>query len=171
MSEPLLNVEDLEVAYKVNGGEQDVLRDIQLSIEPGQTVGLVGESGSGKSTLALTVMRQLAANAQVRRGKIDFAGRDLLGLAGEELRAVWGRELSFVPQNPTTALNPAMRVGEQLAEALRLYGASAGESSAQATELLKQIRIAEPDRVAHSYPHQLSGGMQQRVMIALGLSG
>lgn len=171
MSEPLLNVEDLEVAYKVNGGEQDVLRDIQLSIEPGQTVGLVGESGSGKSTLALTVMRQLAANAQVRRGKIDFAGRDLLGLAGEELRAVWGRELSFVPQNPTTALNPAMRVGEQLAEALRLYGASAGESSAQATELLKQIRIAEPDRVAHSYPHQLSGGMQQRVMIALALSG
>lgn len=168
---PLLNVEGLKVAYRVNGGELDVLRDIDMHIGPGQTVGLVGESGSGKSTLAQAVMRQLAANGIVRRGKIDFSGKDLLRIPVDDLRSIWGRDLSFVPQNPATALNPSMRVGEQLAEALRLYGASQDGAAARATELLSQMRIAEPTRVARSYPHQLSGGMQQRVMIALALSG
>lgn len=168
---PLLKVEGLNVAYKVEGGSQDVLRDIDLHIGPGQTIGLVGESGSGKSTLALAVMRQLAANGVVRSGRIDFGGRDLLELEESDLRKIWGRELAFVPQNPATALNPSIRIGEQLAEALRLYGADANEANTRATELLKQVRIAEAAWVARSYPHQLSGGMQQRVMMALALSG
>ena len=167
----LLKVEDLNVAYKVGKTQQDALRDINLSIDPGQTVGLVGESGSGKSTLALAVMRQLAANGLVDKGQIDFGGRDLFRLSEAEMRAIWGRELAFVPQNPATALNPSMRVGEQLAEALRLYGISTDKASAKALELLQQVRIAEAPLIARSYPHQLSGGMQQRVMIALALSG
>ncbi|MEX1247060.1 MAG: ABC transporter ATP-binding protein [Anaerolineales bacterium] len=168
---PLLNIEGLNVAYRVAGQDLPVLREISLEVLPGQTVGLVGESGSGKSTLALTVMRQLAANGVVTGGRVEFDGKGLLELTENEMRVVWGRELAFVPQNPATALNPAMRVGEQLAEALRLYGAGRAAAEARSRELLEQVRLAEPRRVARSYPHQLSGGMQQRVMIALALSG
>jgi peptide/nickel transport system ATP-binding protein len=168
---PLVKIQGLDVAYKVNGSEQQVLRDIDLQIARGETVGLVGESGSGKSTLALGLVRQLAANGIVRSGVVDFGGKNLLGLSESEMRNIWGRELAFVPQNPATALNPSLRVGEQIAEALRLYGASGEEAAKGAVELLAQVRIAEARRVAESYPHQLSGGMQQRVMIAMALSG
>ena len=168
---PLVSVRGLAVAYKVDAAEIEVLRDIDLQINRGETVGLVGESGSGKSTLALAVMRQLAANGVVRDGEISFQERNLLQLPESEMQKIWGRGLAFVPQNPATALNPSLRIGEQIAEALRLYGAEPGEAKAQAVDLLNQVRIAEASRVAQSYPHQLSGGMQQRVMIALALSG
>ncbi|MEX2161317.1 MAG: ABC transporter ATP-binding protein [Anaerolineales bacterium] len=171
MDTSLLHIHGLNVAYRVEGGEIDVLRDISLSVQPGETLGLVGESGSGKSTLALTVMRQLASNGVVHGDHIQFRGQDLLGLSEDGMRNVWGRELAFVPQNPATALNPSMRVGEQLAEALQLYGASREQARARAVGLLEQVRLAEAQRVARAYPHQLSGGMQQRVMIALALSG
>jgi peptide/nickel transport system ATP-binding protein len=115
-------------------------------------------------------MRYLAPNARVTAGRIEFAGRDLLARPKSELRGLWGRELAFVPQNPATALNPSMRIGAQLVEALRLYGRAA-DAEAAALDLLGQVRIADPARVAAQYPHQLSGGMQQRVMIALALNG
>jgi peptide/nickel transport system ATP-binding protein len=170
-AQPLLRVTDLTVSYRVGRRELDALHSISLSIQPGETYGLVGESGSGKSTLALAVMGYLAKNARIRSGEIHFAGRDLLTLPPNDLRALWGREIAFVPQNPATALNPSMRVGEQIAEALRLYGAEQGAANKQALALLDQVRIADAPRVAREYPHQLSGGMQQRVMIALALSG
>lgn len=169
--EVLLKVEGLNVAYRVSGGEIAALREISLTIEAGQTVGLVGESGSGKSTLALALMRQLDSNGIVRGGRIHFGGRDLLGLSEEEMRQVWGRELAFVPQNPASALNPSMRIGQQLEEALREYGSGQVEAARLTLDLLGQVRLGEPQRVARNYPHQLSGGMQQRAMIALALSG
>lgn len=168
---PVIRIQGLDVAYRVNGKDQQVLRDIDLQIAPGETVGLVGESGSGKSTLALGMVRQLAVNGLVQRGSIDFEGKDLIRLPESEMRNVWGRGLAFVPQNPATALNPSLKVGEQIAEALRLYGANQQEASVGAVELLTQVRVTEARRVAESYPHQLSGGMQQRVMIAMALSG
>lgn len=170
-SEAILRVEGLTVSYRVGGRVLDAVRDVSLSIAPGQTYGLVGESGSGKSTLALAIMRYLPGNGFIKRGHIDFNGRDLTALSQEEMQSVWGREIAFVPQNPATALNPSMRVGEQIAEALRLYGAGAADASAQAIQLLQLMRIADADRVAQQYPHELSGGMQQRVMITLALSG
>jgi peptide/nickel transport system ATP-binding protein len=170
VTQPLLRVENLSVAYQVGRRRLPALREVSLSIEPGQAYGLVGESGSGKSTLALAIMRYLSPNALVSAGRIEFAGRDLLALPKGELRALWGRQLAFVPQNPATALNPSMRIGAQLVEALRFYGGAA-QAEAAALDLLAQVRIADPRRVAAQYPHQLSGGMQQRVMIALALSG
>ena len=167
----LLHINGLDVNYKVDGAELEVLRDIDLQINRGETVGLVGESGSGKSTLALAVMRRLAANGVVRDGEITFQGRSLLDLPEPEMQKIWGRGLAFVPQNPATALNPSLRIGEQIAEALRLYGAQPDEARARAVDLLKEVRLAEAQRVVQSFPHQLSGGMQQRVMIALALSG
>lgn len=171
MSSPLLKIEGLGVAYGVDDRQVEVLRDISLAIESGEKYGLVGESGSGKSTLALAVMRQLARNGTVTGGRMDFGGRDLLALNENELRGVWGKEMAFVPQNPATALNPSLRIGEQLAEGLRLYGASHDDASTQTIDLLRQVRLAQAEQVAQSYPHQLSGGMQQRVMIAMALSG
>ena len=168
---PLLEIKDLAVSYRVGNRTLDALRDLNISILPGQTYGLVGESGSGKSTLALAVMRYLATNALIRKGRIEFAGREMLALSQDELHGLWGRELAFVPQDPGSALNPSMRAGEQLAEALRLYGSTPEEARALSLELLQQVRIADAPRVAREYPHQLSGGMQQRVMIALALSG
>jgi peptide/nickel transport system ATP-binding protein len=168
---PLVHIDGLKVAYRVNGRSSEVLRNIDLHIQPGEKLGLVGESGSGKSTLALALMRQLAANGAITGGRIDFDGRDLASASQDEMRALWGRQLAFVPQNPATALNPSMRIGEQIAEALRLHGSSAAEARTRSVELLAQVRLADAERVARSYPHQLSGGMQQRVMIALALSG
>lgn len=168
---PLIRIRGLDVAYKVENVEIEVLRDIDLQIQRGETLGLVGESGSGKSTLALALVRQLAANGVVRDGEISFQGKNLLGLPEAEMQKIWGRGLAFVPQNPAAALNPSLRIGEQVAEALRLYGVPPDEAQTQAEQLLKQVRIAEAHHVAQSYPHQLSGGMQQRVMIALALSG
>ncbi len=168
---PLVNIQGLDVAYKTDSIEQEVLRDIDLRINRGETVGLVGESGSGKSTLALALVRQLATNGVIRKGAIDFEDKNLLALDEPEMRNIWGRGVAFVPQNPATALNPSLRVGEQIAEALRLYGVRADEASARAVTSLEQVRISGASRVARSYPHQLSGGMQQRVMIAMALSG
>ena len=170
-AEPVLKVEGLRVAYRINENEFDALNEIDLTIQPGEVLGLVGESGSGKTTLALTLMRQLDRNGSVRAGRIHFGGRDLLALSEEDLRQAWGRQLAFVPQNPATALNPSMRIGQQLGEALREYGSSQAEAASETLELLRQVHLADPLGVARSYPHQLSGGMQQRVMIALALSG
>ncbi|MGH2582357.1 MAG: dipeptide ABC transporter ATP-binding protein [Anaerolineales bacterium] len=164
-SNPILGIQDLTVAYRVNGRLLNAVNDVSLPIEPRQVYGLVGESGSGKSTLGLSVMRYLPPNAVVKSGRIDFNGQNLLNFSNEEMRSVWGKQIAFVPQNPSTALNPSMRIGDQLAEA------GNGNWELDLVSLLSQVRIADPQRMAGSYPHQLSGGMQQRVMIALALAG
>jgi len=167
----LASLDGVTVSYYQDGEWLDAVRDVSLEILPGETLGLVGESGSGKSTLALAVAQYLAANGAVRAGRIRFGGRDLLGLSPRDLREIRGAQIGLVPQNPLASLNPSIRVGEQIAEIVRRHaGASIGAARASAIELLRRVRIADPERVARRYPHQLSGGMQQRVMIAMGLS-
>ena len=167
----VLSIEDLTVAYQVDGRWLDAVRDFCLHLESGCTYGLVGESGSGKSTVALTIMRYLGAAGKVRQGRIIFDGRDLLALDESTLRDVWGVHLTMVPQDPLSSLNPSIQVGEQLAEPLRHHmGLSGGAVKQRVLELLTMVRVPDPERVARSYPHQISGGMQQRVMIAMALS-
>jgi peptide/nickel transport system ATP-binding protein len=165
-----LDIQNLTVSYQQGPIWLDAVRDVNLRVAAGQTYGLVGESGSGKSTLALAIMRALNDNGAVRHGVIELAGHDILEVSDAALRQMWREQVRLVPQNPLMALNPSLRIGEQVAESLAPDLAK-NCAQAQVRDLLGMVRIAEPERVARSYPHQLSGGMQQRVMIAMALSG
>jgi peptide/nickel transport system ATP-binding protein len=168
---PVLKVENLSVAYRQGRDWLNAIREVSFQIRPGETYGLVGESGSGKTTLVLAALRYLGVDGAVQGGKVELDGRDLLKLSPAEMRQVWGSQITLVPQNPQSSLNPSIRIGEQIAETLRhLQGLSPATSKTRSIELLKAVHIADPERVAQSYPHQISGGMQQRVMIALALS-
>ncbi len=168
--EPLLQVDQLTVGYQSTLGIYEAVRNVTFEIAPGQIFGVVGESGSGKSTLALAIMRYLPVGGLIRNGTINFEGRDLSQIDLEEMRRIWGADLGLVPQDPLSALNPSIRVGEQIAEVLRRHrGMQDAEASALSMAWMEKVRLPEPGRVAHSYPHQLSGGMQQRVMIAMAL--
>ncbi len=170
-SKPILDIRDLRVQYRSGGRWISAVDDFSLTIQQGQTVGLVGESGSGKSTVALAVMGYLGGNGRVEKGEIWLNGRDLSTLSSAEMRQVWGDQLNLVPQDPQTALNPALKVRQQMAESLQVHGnLSRSELDQAIVDLLTQVRIPDPERVADSYPHQLSGGMQQRVLIAMALS-
>ncbi|MCB9134308.1 MAG: ABC transporter ATP-binding protein [Anaerolineales bacterium] len=167
----LLTLRDLTIAYQINGNFYPAVRDFALTLEPGQTYGLVGESGSGKSTVALALMRYLSEGGRITEGEILFEGLNLLTLTEEQMRPIWGKRLALVPQNPLSSLNPSLRIGEQLAETLRHHeNLPHADAAARAVTLLDQVRVPDPRRVADSYPHQISGGMQQRVMIAMALS-
>jgi peptide/nickel transport system ATP-binding protein len=169
--EPLLSVEGLTVAYRSGGRWLDAVRDFSLRLAEGCTYGLVGESGSGKSTVALAIMRYLGPAGKVRRGRVRFNGRDLLALGEDEMRAIWGAQLAMVPQDPLSSLNPSIRIREQLAEPLRQHmGLSGRALERRVMELLAMVRVPDPGRMASSYPHQISGGMQQRALIAMALS-
>lgn len=166
----VLGIEGLTVAYPSGNNWLDAVREFNLEINAGETVGLVGESGSGKSTVALAVMGYLP-NGRIQSGRIIFQNQDLLTLPPGEMRRIWGKAIGLVPQDPLSALNPAIRVGEQLAEGLRLHRRMGkSESAARAVKLLEMVHVPDPPRVAASFPHQLSGGMQQRVMIAMAFS-
>lgn len=168
---PILNVENLTIAYRQGDQWLDAVRDISLSINAGETYGLVGESGSGKTTIVLAVMRYLGQNGKVRQGKIELDGINLLTLNETEMRQVWGEKITMVPQNPQSSLNPSIRIGEQISETLRFHkGLDKSAAYTRSIELLQMVHLADPERVAGSYPHQISGGMQQRVMIAMALS-
>ncbi|MFC2053683.1 dipeptide ABC transporter ATP-binding protein [Chloroflexota bacterium] len=168
---PTLIIEDLTVAYQHGDFLLDAVRDFSLQIAAGQTYGLVGESGSGKTTVAMAVMRYLGDTGVVLGGKIEFDGRDLLSLSTAEMRQVWGAEMSLVPQNPLSSLNPSIRVGEQLSEISRHHQGLDREAARDKTlELFRMVQLPDPQRIADSYPHQISGGMQQRVLIAMALS-
>jgi peptide/nickel transport system ATP-binding protein len=165
-----LELRDLDVAYTVRGRERPVLRGVTFSIGRGESYGLVGESGCGKSTAALAVVRYLARNGRVTGGSLAVAGRDVLGLRGGELRDFRARTVSMVYQNPGAALNPSIRVGEQVAEAFTVLGVPASEAGERARDALARVQIADPGSVMRRYPHQLSGGMQQRALIAMALA-
>jgi peptide/nickel transport system ATP-binding protein len=153
----------------LTGGE--AVRDISFEIAAGQTYGLVGESGSGKTTLAMAIMRYLPENGRISKGRVEFAGRDLAALSREEMRRVWGAKIGLVPQNPLSSLNPSIRIGEQVAETLRRHeGLNHQAAAERVQQLMRMVRLPDPKRVAESYPHQISGGMQQRVLIAMALS-
>jgi ABC-type dipeptide/oligopeptide/nickel transport system ATPase component len=167
---PLLDVQHLTVTFAGPGSTQTAVDDLSLTIEPGETLGLVGESGSGKSVTALAILRLLQPPGKVAAGRVFFEGRDLLQLSESEMRAVRGGRISLIFQEPMTALNPTMRVGEQIAEALTSHGIAKDEARQRVGELLEAVRITDAGKRARDYPHQLSGGMRQRVMIAIAVA-
>jgi peptide/nickel transport system ATP-binding protein len=168
---PLLGVRGLTVSYHTDRGPLTALADVSFAVPEGQAVGLVGESGSGKSTAALTILGLLGAEATVRAGAVEFVGRDLLRLSPAEWRALRGDRIGLVFQDPFSALNPSLRVGLQIAEPLIHHrGLGRAEALRAARELLARVGIPRPDAVARAYPHQLSGGMQQRALVATALA-
>jgi oligopeptide/dipeptide ABC transporter ATP-binding protein len=167
----LLALQDLTVHFNSDDGVVQAVDGAALRIGPGEVVGLVGESGSGKSVTALAILRLLRPPARVVSGRIEFAGRDLLSLSEEEMRSVRGSQISMVFQSPRTSLNPVLPVGYQIERLLALHGAAApGQARGRAVAMLREVGIAEPERRAGQYAHQLSGGMCQRVMIAMALA-
>ena len=165
-----LAVQDLDIAYRVRGGDIPVVNQLSFSLSPGGAYGLVGESGSGKSTVALAAVRYLPPNGRVRGGRILIGGQDLFALDPEALRRLRATQLSMVSQDPGRALNPSLRAGEQIAEIFRLQGLAPARAMERAVDMLARMRIGDPRSVAERYPHLLSGGMQQRVAIAMALS-
>jgi oligopeptide/dipeptide ABC transporter ATP-binding protein len=169
---PLLDVRDLHAVYDSPRGPVHALNGVSFSVRPGEVLALVGESGSGKSATALAIMGLLArTGGRVTSGRVLFAGQDLLSLPERRLRALRGDEIALVFQNPMTTLNPTLTVGAQLREVIRQHtGLSRREADARAVELLRLVEIPDAAARLKSYPHQLSGGLRQRVMIALALS-
>jgi ABC-type dipeptide/oligopeptide/nickel transport system ATPase component len=168
---PLLDVQHLSVVFDTEAGPVAAVNDVSFSIAAGETLGLVGESGSGKSVTAFAILRLLQPPGRVTAGRVLFQGRDLLTLSEREMREVRGAGISLIFQEPMTALNPVMRVGDQIAEALTVHRmATSAAAEAAAVELLEAVRLPDAARRARDYPHQLSGGMRQRVMIAVALA-
>jgi len=168
---PVLDVRNLTVAYATANGLLPTVRDVSLQIAGGEIYGLVGESGSGKTTLARALVRYLPENGQITAGAIMLDGTDLLALSRADMRRVWGARITMVHQDPAAAVNPALTVGEQIAEIARAHlGMSVGEARAKALEMLARVRMPDPESVTRRYAHQLSGGMLQRVLIAGALT-
>jgi peptide/nickel transport system ATP-binding protein len=165
-----LAVLGLTVAYRVRGRDREVLHDVTFRVRRGETYGLVGESGCGKSTVALAALHYLARNGRIKAGRIAVAGQEVASLSGEALRSLRARTVSMVYQDPSHALNPSLTIGRQVSEAFEVAGATRADADAHALDMLRRVRIAAPERVMRSYPHQLSGGMQQRVVIAMALA-
>ena len=168
---PLLEVEDLKTHFFTEDGVVHAVDDVDLVIYPGEILGLVGESGCGKSVTALSVMRLVSLPGRVLEGQILLDGTDLLRLPETEMMKVRGNRISMIFQQPQTALNPVFRVGDQIAEVLSIhqdFGKEAGQT--RAVDLLKMVGIPDAERRAQSFPHELSGGMAQRVMIAMALA-
>ena len=163
---PRLNIEAL-TAISMRDGMRPILRDVSLAVGVGEVHGLVGESGAGKSSIAKAVLGIVPSQIRITRGRIAFEGVDLRSLSPKALRAVLGRDIALIAQDPRTALNPARRIDAQLTDGLRLKrGLTKREARARARDMLDEVQIRDPDRVLASYPHQLSGGMRQRVLIA-----
>jgi peptide/nickel transport system ATP-binding protein len=168
----VLDVANLDIGYRRRGQILPVVSDLSFQIAAGEAFGLVGESGCGKSTVALTLMRYLARNGRVTGGTITLDGENLLSLDQERLRRWRGKKMAMVYQEPGSALNPSIRVGEQIAEVFRFHESSSrDEARERAKEVVRKVALADPDRIMRRYPHQLSGGQQQRVVIAMALAG
>ncbi len=169
--EPILAIEGLTVVFGTTRGDQTAVRDVSLTVPAGSTVALVGESGSGKSTTAAAVNRLLPSNGRVTAGRVVLDGRDLLTLSEREMRRIRGAGIGLVPQDPMSNLNPLMRIGDQVAEALEVHDVANGKAAwARALELLDLVGIPDPQARAAQYPHEFSGGMRQRALIAVGLA-
>ena len=169
--EPLLRVENLRTVFDAKPSPVIAVNDVSFQIHKGETLGLVGESGSGKSVTAFSIIRLVQEPGRVVGGKVFFQGKDLLTLPEDEMRAIRGAGIGFVFQEPMAALNPVMRVGAHIAEALTVHGlASRHDARARAVELLRAVKIVDPEKRVDDYPHQLSGGMRQRVMMAIALA-
>ena len=167
---PVLDIENLAVAYKVRGGEVEAVQNVTLDIKKGESHGIVGESGCGKSTVAWSIINFLGANGYVKRGKIKFQGKNLVGKRGEELRRLRGDQIAMVYQDPMQSLNPSMQLGKQMKEVLTVHqGLSKAEAEKKCIQMLERVHMPDAANVMHRYPHQISGGQQQRVVIAMAL--
>jgi oligopeptide/dipeptide ABC transporter ATP-binding protein len=168
---PILSLRDLRTWFHTEAGTARSVDGVSLDVHPGETLGIVGESGCGKSVTALSVLRLIRPPGRIEAGsQVLFEGRDLLALPEKELRAIRGNRIAMIFQEPMTALNPVFTVGDQIAEVVRVHErASAKAAWARAVEMLAAVGIPDPERRAKEYPHQLSGGMRQRVMIAMAL--
>src|SRR5271165_1625385 len=165
-----VQVEHLDVSYRVRGQDRLALRDVSFQIGRSESYGLVGESGSGKSTVALALTRYLPRNGRISAGSIRIAGKDPLQLGAADLRDLRTQLVSMVYQEPGKALNPSIQVGRQVAEVYELAGLSRADAVEKSAEILRRVQIADPRRVMDRYPHQLSGGMAQRVVIAMAIA-
>lgn len=166
--ESCLVVSGLDIAY---GSATPVVSDFSLTLTPGETVGLIGESGCGKSSVGLALLGLLPETAQVSARALDIAGHDVLGATDRDFQRLRGREIGMIFQEPMSALNPCIRIGPQIAEVLRVHGlADKKAATARALELLRLVQVPEPDLRMKQFPHQLSGGMRQRIVIAMALA-
>ncbi|MBT5505261.1 MAG: ABC transporter ATP-binding protein, partial [Actinobacteria bacterium] len=163
----LLEVTDLHTSFSIKAGEVKAVRGVSFSLNQGKTLGVVGESGSGKTVLARSIMQlNLGGNVNTS-GSAVFEGKELLASTMSEMQTLWGNEVAMVFQDPMTSLNPLVKVGRQVTEHVRQHlGASKAEAKALAIDLLKEVRIPEPESRLNAYPHELSGGMRQRICIA-----
>jgi ABC-type dipeptide/oligopeptide/nickel transport system ATPase component len=170
-SEPLIRIRDLRISFRRHGAEPfEAVKGIDLDLQPGESLAIVGESGSGKSVTALSFARLLPEPpAKIEAAEFSIAGRNMLKLAGKELRKIRGKEVAYVFQEPSTSLNPVLTVRTQMAEALELHRPEVTNRDEEIVKWLYQVGIVEPEKRLRAYPHELSGGMQQRVMIAMAL--
>ena len=169
--EPILSVRNLTTSFHVDGGWKSVVRNASFDVSAGETLAIVGESGSGKSVTSLSIMRLLAANSSRIEGEVVLNGRDLLGLSEKEMRAVRGNEVAMIFQEPMTSLNPIFTIGRQISEVLtRHKGMTKAEARTETIRMLERVRIPNASARFDEYPHQFSGGMRQRVMIAMALA-
>ena len=169
--EPLIGIEDLTTCFYSMDGVAKAVDAVSFRIDPKEVLGLVGESGCGKSVTALSILRLIREPGRIVSGAIYFKGRDLLRLSPKEMRSLRGNRISMIFQEPMTSLNPVHRIGQQIAEvSIKHRGLSRQEGLNQAVEILSHVKIPSPEKRVHEYPHELSGGMRQRVMIAMALS-
>src|ERR1700683_922965 len=167
---PALEVSHMDIMYRVRGQDRIAIRDVSFSISRGESYGLVGESGSGKSTAALALVRYLPRNGRVSGGTVSINGLDPLSMGTSALRDLRAHTVSMVYQEPGRALNPSLRVGRQIAEVFEIAGQSSHDAVASAEDMLRKVQISDPGRVMRRYPHELSGGMAQRAVIAMALA-
>jgi oligopeptide/dipeptide ABC transporter ATP-binding protein len=169
MSLPVLDIQGLSINYQTDQGPLQALRDVNLQVPEGKIIGIVGESGCGKSTLISAIIRLLAPNARVGQGSVLFKGEDLLGLSSEQMRSLRGDQISMVFQDPMTSLNPVLTIGRQMLDVQHRNTASRAEKKARSLQMLERVGIPDPETQLQRYPHHLSGGMRQRVAIAMAL--
>ena len=171
MTQALLDIEDLHVSFRGEHGRVQAVNGVSLNLNPGETLAIVGESGSGKSVTALSILQLLGDAGRIDRGSISFNGNDLSHFNAQQIRNIRGNQISMIFQEPMTSLNPVITVGRQVAEPLVLHkGMSWQEALVEAENLLRKVAIPDPASRLDEYPHQLSGGMRQRIMIAMALA-
>ena len=168
---PLFEIENLEITFDTARGPLKAVRGVSIAINKGESIGIVGESGSGKTVMSRASMGLLRGRRVKRTGSVKLEGQELLALSNEEIRGLWGTKMAMIFQDPMTALNPVRRVGSQFNESLvKRLGMSKEDANKRTLELLALVRMPEPEKVVSKFPHQLSGGMRQRVMIAMAIA-
>lgn len=172
MSEPILQVEDLKTSFMTSAGEVQAVRGVSFTVHKGEILGIVGESGSGKSVTSMSILRLLADTARIKSGRVEFEGTDLTKVSDKQMRAIRGQKIAMVFQDPMSSLNPLIPVGKQVAEMMHVHHPdwNGDQLKEKTLQLFKDVRIPEAEKRLKSYPHEFSGGMRQRVMIAMALA-